>query len=324
MTSGGNRRLFRRLARFVLPWLWGGLLLAPACSATAVPGADNFDRNRAWSHLEAQCAFGPRYAGSPGYAKCLDYLQRTLQAEADAARAAQGTAARVQRQGFTAQVAGKPVAFANILAHFPSALQQPKGRILLCAHWDTRPRADEEQDPARQGSPILGANDGASGVAVLLEVARLLAARPCPYTVTIALFDGEDFALEPSEMLAGSRAYAAAPWPAKPEWGVLLDMVGDADLRLPQEAHSLARATDVVERLWAAAARAGCPAFVRSRGVSVVDDHWPLIEAGIPTADVIDFAYPAWHTLGDTPRRCSRDSLAQVGRALQEMLWGGG
>lgn len=216
-------------------------------------------------------------------------------------------------------VAGRPVSFSNLLADFPAAAGAE--HVLLCAHWDTRPRADREPRPADRATPIVGANDGASGVAVLLEIARLLASRPSPYHVTIALFDGEDYAPTAAEMFAGSRFYAGQPWPARPAWGVLLDMVGDRDLRISKESHAAAAAPAVTDRVWAAANRAGATAFANRVGQSVMDDHWPLIDGGIPTTVLIDFDYPHWHRLSDTPANCAAASLGQVGRVLEALLW---
>jgi len=273
-------------------------------------GAARFDQARAWEHLVRQCSFGPRVSGQPGHAQCLAYLQSTLSQYSR----------QVRQQELEAPVAGKQVRFVNVLADFPAG--PGAEHVLLCAHWDTRPRADRERDPEQRGQPILGANDGASGVAVLLEVARLLAERPCPYHVTIALFDGEDYASGAAEMFAGAKEYARHPWPSRPQWGVLLDMVGDRNLRVLREQYSAAHAAAVVSRLWAAAGRVGAKAFGRGAGYLVMDDHWPLTEAGTPTAVVIDFDYPHWHRLTDIPANCAPESLGEVGRTVEEVLWG--
>jgi len=284
------------------------VLLALAPVGAGAEGT-HFDPHLAWAHLERQCALGPRVAGLPGHEQGAAYLETALRQHAR----------QVCRQEFTARVQGKQVRFTNLLADFPAGAAAE--HLLLCAHWDTRPQADQEQDRQRRATPITGANDGASGVAVLLEVARLLAARPCRYHVTIALFDGEDFAPQAAEMFAGAREYARRPWPARPAWGVLLDMVGDRDLALPREQHAAARAGEATTRVWQAARQAGAAAFQDRLGPLVMDDHWPLIEAGIPTTLVIDFDYPHWHRLTDTPANCAPASLGQVGRMLEALLW---
>jgi hypothetical protein len=134
--------------------------------------------------------------------------------------------------------------------------------------------------------------------------------------VTIVLFDGEDYGPGPREMFLGSRIFAREWDDPAPDWAVLLDMVGDRDLRLPTEGHSLQEAPQVVERVWGAAQREGIDAFVRERGPSVLDDHVFLLAEGIPCINVIDFDYPHWHTLADTPDKCSAESLEKVGRVL--------
>lgn len=282
-------------------------LLLCAAAGPALPDdrgqPRGFAAERAWRDLVAQCEFGPRPPGTTAHAACLRWLTEQLYLSADA----------VQLQSFTVNVRGEQLPLTNLVATF-----NPEGdrHIMLCAHWDTRPIADRDSDPANRGKPILGANDGASGVAVLLEIARALRERPPSQRVTIVLFDGEDYGPDPDAMFLGSRFFAARYEGPPVTWAVLVDMVGDRDLRLPKERLSLAHAPEVVERIWRAAARAGCAAFVDEPGPAVIDDHVFLLRAGIPCIDVIDFDYPHWHTLADTRDKCSPDSLAQVGRAL--------
>jgi len=269
-----------------------------------------FDAKRAFRDLARQCEFGPRVPGTKPHQQCAAWLTDQLRACADS----------VVRQVFTAEP-GKSLRLTNIIATF-----NPKGRghVLLCAHWDTRPVADRDPDPRNRGKPVPGANDGASGVAVLLEIARVLKAHPPRQRVTMVLFDGEDYGPTMTDMLLGSRHFADHYQGPLPDWAVLLDMVGDKDLRLPVEANSARHAPQTVERLWAAAARVGANAFVRDRGPAVVDDHIPLAERGIPCIDVIDFDYPYWHTVADTPDKCSPESLGQVGSALLAAIGGAG
>ncbi|MBI3967718.1 MAG: M28 family peptidase, partial [Chloroflexi bacterium] len=191
-------------------------------------------------------------------------------------------------------------------------------QVLLCAHWDTRPWADRDPDIVNHRTPILGANDGASGVAILLEVARVLAQlRPRGIGFQFVFFDGEDYGPGIEDMFLGSRYFAANLPKVRPEYGILLDMVGDADLGVYQEGNSVARAPEVVERVWGAAAAAGYEAsFPRQVAYTVVDDHIPLLDAGWSVIDVIDFRYPHWHTVGDTPDKCSAESLKAVGETV--------
>jgi len=282
-------------------------MLALAVPAHSAAKQREFDSDRAYRDLVKQCDFGPRVPGTPTHGRCADWLVAQLKPLAHS----------VTRQRFTTTVNGATLHLTNIIATF-----NPKGKgdVLLCAHWDTRPRAECDPDPAKRNQPILGANDGASGVAVLLEIARAMKVHQPRQRVTLVLLDGEDYGRDVDGMFLGSRYFARQYAGRPPDWAALLDMVGDRDLRLPQEAISLARAPQVVARVWAAAARAGSTAFVPERGESILDDHVPLLARGIPCVDIIDFTYPSWHTTADTPDKCSSESLGQVGRALLEAL----
>ena len=207
----------------------------------------------------------------------------------------------------------------NVLAdHDPANPRQ----VLLCAHWDTRPTADEEEDPEDRSRSIEGANDGASGVAVLLEIARVLRETPPPVGVRFALFDGEDYGPGSDRMYLGAKRYARNPPRPHPEWGVLLDMVGDADLDIWRERNSEEGAPTVNDRLFRAAQEAGHGGvFHDSVKWDITDDHLPLLAAGIPVVDLIDFDYPYWHTLEDTADKCSPESLGAVGETVLRALY---
>jgi hypothetical protein len=201
-------------------------------------------------------------------------------------------------------------------------------RVLFCAHYDTRPFPDRDrQNP--QGK-FVGANDGASGVAVLMELARQFAPLEGDLGVDVVLFDGEEFLFgENGEYFLGSthfaREYAASPSKTPYQWGVLLDMVGDAELHLFQEENSVtwADTKPLVDTIWSTAKRLGVREFVARTGPYVRDDHLPLHDiAGLPVCDIIDFDYPHWHTQQDVPDHCSALSLAKVGWVLQEWLKG--
>jgi glutaminyl-peptide cyclotransferase len=280
---------------------------APRGSAPAALRSRLFDSERAYRDLVRQCDFGPRVPGTAAHERCGEWLAKELGSRAD----------ELSVHRLRAKAGDTWVPLANIAATF-----NPDGtrHILLCAHWDTRPTADRDPDPAERGKPIIGANDGASGVAVLLEIARALEAQPPKQRVTIVLFDGEDYGPSATDMFLGSRAFAESYAGPPVAWGVLLDMVGDRELRLPYEQYSFDRAPAVVHRIWGAAARAGSEAFVREPGPPVLDDHVFLLRAGIPCIDVIDFDYPHWHTRADTPDKCSADSLNQVGRAILQAI----
>lgn len=319
---------------------------AAAIAALVVAGISNagcadkaqFSGESAMAFLKAQVAFGPRVPGTPAHSACRDYLVAELKKTCDS----------VQTQSFSYRRTVNPRAYREHLglppgARVPASSTFPMTniigvvngadgkppRMLLCAHWDTRPTADMEQDPARRMKPFPGANDGASGVAVLLELARTLKERRPPQGVIIALLDGEDLGPDVDDMFIGSKHYAQHPVPSKAKEGILLDMVGDADLRIRKEYYSADANPDLVKRIWAAAARLGYSRqFPDEPGRPVQDDHIPLIAAGIPVVNLIDDEYPSplgslpsyWHTMADTPERCSPASLEAVGRTVAAVL----
>jgi hypothetical protein len=290
-------------------WLTLSLLLI----ALNVNAAE-FDETKAWNNLLSQVAFGPRDPGSQGHQKCLVWLEGELKKYT----------AKVERQPFMGRegLSGRSVPLTNLIAYFPGKIPT-QDRVLLCAHWDTRPWADLDPDPLNRKKPILGANDGASGVAVLLEIARCLALKQADVSVEIVLFDGEDLGRQKhlEEYLQGSQEYARNLKLPLPQAGLLLDMVGDKDLHITQEQYSLYHARTLVQQVFAVAARLNLPAFDPYPGDPVYDDHIPLLEAGIPVVNLIDFNYPYWHTLQDTPENCSEQSLDAVGKVVLEWVY---
>ncbi len=263
-----------------------------------------FEADRAWGYLLRQVGFGPRVPGTTAHQRCRDFLLHEL-------RAVLGSAS-LQTFSFHG------IAMYNILSEYRGGGRE---HVLLCAHWDTRPRADNERDPDRRRLPIPGANDGASGVAVLLEMARALTILRPPIRVSFALFDGEDWGGDEESMYLGSKHYSTTLPQGRPRWGVLLDMVGDKSLRIPREGFSEQHAKEVNDRVWEAARRVGHDdVFVDELGPSILDDHLPLLREGMPVVDVIDFDYPQWHTLRDDPSACSPRSLGVVGRTVLAAL----
>ena len=254
-----------------------------------------FDGVRALSDVERQVAFGPRLPGSAAHAQSLDWMESEL------------TAAgwTVQRQSLSAL--GHPLT--NLVAFRGEAAPQ----VLLGAHFDTRLVADRDTNEARRAQPGPGANDGASGVAVLLELARTLPADAVP--VWIVFFDAEDNGRLPGwEWSLGSAAFAEN-MTVRPQQMVLLDMVGDRDLLLPMEQNS---DPGLRASIWETAARLGHDdVFVPELGLAITDDHLPFLEAGIPAVDIIDLDYSYWHTTQDTPDKVSSESLQIVG----DVIW---
>lgn len=281
-----------------------------------------FDHDRAFEYLLAQVEFGPRNPGSPGHQQCLQYLTMELQRYADA----------VNLQSFRhTGYEGRSYQLTNIIASFNL---ESTDRILLGAHWDTRPRADRDPDPTRRDEPILGANDGASGVAVLLEMARMFHTTPPPIGVDIILFDGEDYGIEGDldNYSIGAKYFVRnKPDGYRPRFGIVVDMVGDKEARFPREEHSRRYAPWVVDLIWNTARRLNVPEFRDRNGPPIYDDHVPLNEGGIPTALIIDsdlIGYDGpderrryWHTTMDTPEQCSPESLGAVGRVLADIVY---
>ena len=282
----------------------------------AVP---KFDKGNAFRYLVEQCEFGPRNPNSIGYKQCLDYLQKTLAGFADT----------IFLQPFVLDdlVNEESYDLTNIIARFK--VDEPE-QILIGAHWDTRPWADEDPEPEKRNDPIVGANDGASGVAVVLELARILNVSPPPIGVTLVLFDGEDMGRSgiPKSYAQGSLAFAKNLPIEKPDEAIILDMIGDAELHIPIERFSYQQNRQLVKKLWGLAKVLNLGAFESRIVHTIYDDHVPLwAEAKIPAVDIIDFNYPNsnknyWHTTQDLPENCSAESLGQVGTLLVHYIYG--
>lgn len=285
------------------------ILLGAGCSQSQIP---TFNETRAFHFLEIQCQFGPRYPSSVGHQQCLDFLVDELKKTAD----------RVVKQPFFHKDsrANKTFTMTNIIASFGDQ----GDRLLLCAHWDTRPWADHDPDPENQDKPIIGANDGASGVAVLLEMAQIFKASPPTIGVDIVFFDGEDSGNSDSveSWCLGSRYFAQNKQANYlPRYGILLDMIGDRDLHLPIEINSQRYAPEIINLVWSKAEELNLHVFDRSLGHQMIDDHLELLRVGIPAIDIIDFDYPHWHTLQDTEDKCSPESLGIIGTLLVHLIY---
>lgn len=274
-----------------------------------------FDGERAFEYLTACCDFGPRPSGSKALAAQRQWMVEHFEK----------CGGEVSQQTFQVRhpVSGAAVPLANLVGRWHT--DRP-ARVLLCAHYDTRPFPD--RDRFRPKGRFVGANDGASGVAVLMELAHRLSDLPGTLGVDLVLFDGEELVYdELGEYFLGStyfaRQYAAQPPQTPYRWGVLLDMVGDSQLRLSQEINGL-RWEDtrpLISSIWGVAKRLGVREFMPRAGQEVRDDHLPLHDiAGIATCDIIDFDYDYWHTEQDTPAHCSPLSLAKVGWVIEEWL----
>ena len=268
--------------------------------------------------IRQQVAFGPRVPGTEGHARQLVWMDSILRATADS----------VERQTFTYVTSrDEELTLTNLLARFHPEAQH---RILLLAHWDTRPWADEAPSPQDRATPVPGANDGASGTAILLHLAEILAQEPPPSGVDLLFTDGEDYGPEIQDMLLGAKYFASAlPSPIPWSYGILLDLVGDLDPNFPMEAYSVEFAPALTQRIWRVARELGYGDFFPQRvGVRAIDDHVPLNEAGLPTVNIIDFEYGPgnrlWHTLQDTPENTSPETLQMVGEVVAELIYRGG
>jgi hypothetical protein len=280
-------------------------------SATA-----EFDADRAFGYLTKICDIGPRISGSQGMEQ-----QQQLIAEHFAKLKAQ-----VKFQSFDAAhpLNGRPVRMNNIIVTWdPRATE----RVLLACHYDTRPHADRDPNPRLASEGVfLGANDGASGVALLMELGNHIRRIKPTYGVDFVLFDGEELVYgERDPYFLGaeyfSKQYRDKPPGHKYVCGVLADMIGGKKLQLYQEINSLNYAPEVTQSVWKTAKKLGVKEFVARPKHDVRDDHLALNEiAGIPTCDIIDFGYEHWHTTKDVPASCSGESLAKVGRVLLAWL----
>jgi hypothetical protein len=273
-----------------------------------------FDAKQAMSYLEQICKIGPRISGTEGMRKQQELLKKHFVARG----------AKVEMQPFTAQQESqpKPVAMANLIASWHPDRKQ---RVILCSHYDTRPIADQEPDPRQWRQPFLSANDGGSGVAVLMDLANHMKELKTNIGVDFVLFDGEEYIFDAhrDKYFFGSEHFAQVYQRDRNKHhyvaAVLLDMIAGKDVHIPAEQNSWIQAKTLVEDLWKIAAELKCTAFANSVGQAVQDDHLALNKAGIPAVDLIDFDYPHWHRLSDVPANCSADSMSQVARVL--IVW---
>lgn len=257
-----------------------------------------FDGKRAYQHVLAQVQMGPRIPGSSAHNAAVAYITSQLQ----------HLQWEITLQKAT--VSGIPII--NIIAHRGSL----SPRLILGAHYDTRQLADQDENPDKRSQPVPGANDGASGVAVLLEIARVLPKDA--EDINLVFFDAEDQGeINGLPWIIGS-SYYAQQLTALPEAVVIVDMIGDADQQVYYERNS-----DVMlqEEIWQIATDLGFSnRFIPQPRFSMLDDHTPFLQRGIAAVDLIDFDYPYWHTTSDTPDKVSPESLAAVGRILVQWI----
>ncbi|HET7789445.1 MAG TPA: M28 family peptidase [Gemmatimonadales bacterium] len=275
-----------------------------ACHAKRAPTRE-FDGTRAFGYVQAQMAFGPRIPGTSGHDREAAWLDSSLRARADT----------VIVQEITHRLStGQTLHLKNFFARFQPAAAE---RVLYLAHWDTRPHADQETDPVKKNMPVPGADDGASGVAVLLGVADALHRKAPALGVDLLFVDGEDYGdfADTNDVLIGSRWFAAhQPAGYPPLFAILFDMVGQEGIQIHYEGNSAANAPEVVDRVWRTADSLGYGnVFIPQVRTTLIDDHVALQKAGIHAIDVVDFDYPHWHKVTDTIDKVSAASLQIVG-----------
>ena len=278
-----------------------------------------FNSKRAMDLLEMQCSLGPRYPGSIGHEKTKVFLKNFLLPLSDSLYIFDEKTPHPSKL--------TTMNLTNFLARYNLKASY---RLMLMAHWDTREFADQDLNIENRKLPILGANDGASGVAILLTLAEIIHSLPLlNIGVDLLFVDGEDQGNKgnPESFGLGTQAFSKhIPMP-KPTIAICIDMVADHDQHFPIEYFSLQQAPEVVEEVWALANKLGYTQFENKLGPAIMDDHYYLYKfAQIPAIDIIDFNYPNseinyWHTLQDIPENCSHQSLEVVGTVMTHYIY---
>ncbi len=269
------------------------------------------DKQRVMKYLRDICAIGPRMSGTKGMKKQQEMLVDHFQQVGGSVEFQRFSATQTSRTG--------KVELANMIVSWYPKRQR---RIIICSHYDTRPIADQEPDPRNWRKPFVSANDGGSGVALLMELGHFVRELDLQFGVDFVFFDGEEYIFEPKRdrYFIGSKHFART-WRnqrERPQYlgAVLLDMIAGKNAHFPAEGYSYFRARPLVSELWQIAAQQNCNRFRQKVGDHVRDDHLALQAVGIQAVDIIDFDYPHWHKLTDTPDNCSADGMDQVARVL--------
>ncbi|MBO4723001.1 MAG: M28 family peptidase [Muribaculaceae bacterium] len=279
----------------------------------------NFDGMSAYNLVKAQCDFGPRVPGTPAHSKCAEWLEQSLNQSCDTV---------IVQQGQVTTFDGKTLNIKNFVG---SINPSNDDRILLLAHWDCRPWADNDPDPAKHREPVMGANDAASGVAVLLELARLMKEKKPNIGVDILLVDAEDWGTNDVEdsWALGTQYWAKNPHVAgyTARFGILLDMVGAKGAKFYKEYESLQFAPTVVGEVWDMAHNSGYGAYFENNfGTAVTDDHVVVNGMGIKCIDIIDTRqnggfFEGWHTTDDTMNWIDQGTLKAVGQVVANVVY---
>jgi glutaminyl-peptide cyclotransferase len=299
----------------------------PKKTEFATGGADDkvaevkFDSDRALKYLKQLCDIGPRISGSEGMKKQQEVIEAHFKK----------LGATVTRQEFKAKQKSRKeqTDFVNLIVSWDP---EAKRRVLLCAHYDTRPIADQEANRANWNKPFVSANDGAAGVAMMMELGNHMKDLKCEFGVDFILFDGEEYVFETDRIGGGDRYFIGSDYFAddylktkdkrkhRYDAGVLFDLCHAKGAELKVEIYSLEAARPVVDQIWGVAKAIGAKSFKYERGPEVQDDHLALNRVGIPTVDIIDFEYPHWHKLTDTPDKVDGAQLAVVAKVMTTWL----
>jgi glutaminyl-peptide cyclotransferase len=290
-------------------------LLFYSCGGNKI-NVPEFSGTQAFEYLEKQVSFGSRVPGSDNIARCREYLIKFY----DSLGAKVDTMDFIHIDKFN----GKPIPMVNIIASFDGSGGAKAGRCLLAAHYDSRPRAEYDPDTTKRVDSIAGANDGASGVAVLMELANLISRQKPRINIDMALLDGEDYGPPGhlDEYFLGAREMVRRDIKGKYKFALIIDMIGDKDLKIFREEFSNMYSPQITDMVWKTAQNLGETAFVDSVGYAVQDDHLSFLTIKLPSTLIIDFNYKYWHTTHDTPDKCSPESLASVGRVVTTFLYG--
>ena len=290
-----NRKRFSILFTLLIAVLFPSI----SCQSKALPSiSPNFDGNHAYSYAESLMAFGPRIPGSSASAETVEYIRTELN--------------KVGWQMDVQQFIHEGVTLNNLVAYQNS--NPPK--VLIGAHYDTRQISDQESDPALQALPVPGANDGTSGTAVLMELARSLEGYDSG--VWLVFFDGEDQGHINNWDWSVGAQYFADNLAVSPKSVIVIDMIGDQDLNIYREKQS---DQDLCGQIWSSAGELGLSEkFIDQEKYAMLDDHLPFVQLGIPSCLLIDFDYPYWHTQSDTLEHISSESLQAVGDVLLKYL----
>ncbi len=310
-------------SRFCLTMAVGLFCLAGvgATASAADPAAASFSGEKAFEWLELQVDMGPRVPGSAANRELRDLI---LQTARDFGFLATTSCVMVKDP-----LGAEEIEICSVIVTVPAAGKPVADRLWLGAHFDTRPISDQDPDPARRGLPVPGANDGASGTAVLMHLMELMHQEAPPTEVNLLFLDGEDsgpagdatgFCLGSKHLASGWQDFGSPLAGPMPRGLILLDMVGERGLEIPMEGYSLQYAPDWTHLIFERAAILGISALVAAPGRPIYDDHVPFLGAGIPAVDLIDFEYPQWHTTEDLPSACSANSLSEIGILVWDLI----